>query len=195
MAHNNISLHPNDKIVWVDCETTGTNTVNEQPDQLLEIAILVTDRDLNLLDDTGLNLVVKHNNANELRERSHPVVQTMHDTTGLWDKLATGTPLADVDQEAYEYVRQFAPQPRTAYFAGNSLRLDMNVIERFLPTLSQHAHYRSLDITSLQIGLGLMASGVPDKPHTVNEHTAMADIRASLNQMRALRAFVQTITR
>jgi|GEM_PF-874312 len=178
-------------LAWTDVETTGLNPWTGE--ELLEIAVLVTDTDLNLLDEEGRTFTVLAGSPAEvalLRAKSDPFVQQMHDRTGLWGRVCDpdeALPLTDIDTALTEYIRQFAPQRRTARVAGNSVRLDMNFLEANLPRFYDHAHYRVLDVT------GLAASarwwGQMEVFKKEGTHTAMADIRESLAEARAVKEF------
>jgi len=49
-----VSDRPQDKIVWIDCEMTGLDL---ERDALIEVAVLVTDSELNVLGD-GIDVVI-----------------------------------------------------------------------------------------------------------------------------------------
>src|ERR1700749_246965 len=78
----------NDRLVWIDCEMTGLDI---ERDALIEIACLVTDADLNLLDD-GIDLIIKP--PAEALDQMSDVVRDMHTTSGLLADLPGGVTLA-----------------------------------------------------------------------------------------------------
>lgn len=171
--------------VWTDQETTGLIAHQEH---LLEVACLVTDINLNLLDDAGFHRVIRYDQvaAASMRNAADPFVQDMHDTSGLWEQLPSGAPLESVDADLLAYVMRFAPQPRQARFAGNSLRLDMNFTDQWLPRTAAHMHYRFLDVS----GIAYLANKWSDVPYMTKarNHEAMADVRESLAELRHLHA-------
>jgi oligoribonuclease len=191
MAPASKTSYPEKALVWIDVETTGLIAHKEQ---LLEVAILVTDLNLNLLDETGYQSAIyvgTHGPVALLRAASDPFVQKMHDTSGLWDVVgdpARSKPLAQVEGEALAYIKRFVPEPKTARVAGNSVRLDMNFLDEHLPSVTAHLHYRMADVSSLA-GMAQWWAGVPVFPKDF-AHTAMADIRESIAELRYLRARV-----
>ncbi|HZL80474.1 MAG TPA: oligoribonuclease [Demequina sp.] len=184
-THENAAIEPPDILVWCDEETTGLVAHHEH---LLEVAVLVTDVDLNLLDEVGFERIVHYDQGTvrRFRDNAAPVVRGMHDASGLWDRLSSGQAVDVVDQEMLAYIKQFAPNYRQARFAGNSLRLDMNFADEWLPETAAHMHYQFLDVSGMAF-LGKKWAGVPlmDKAYG---HTAMADIRESLAELKYLRA-------
>ena len=168
-------------IVWGDVETTG---LDAKKDFLLEIAVLVTDLDLNILDDTGYHAYVSH--IKEIvYNRANDYVREMHTTSGLWDKLGDGSKHTwEIDTELLEYIQQFAPGQRTARLAGNSVRLDANFFDSWLPKTANHLHYRILDVSSIAFEADIRDIPLFPKAGT---HEAMTDIRESIEELRYLR--------
>lgn len=177
-------------IVWGDVETTGLYA--NDPDQLLEVAVLITDYDLNVLDEHGFQAVIQHD-ARAMFDLADDYVKAMHDKTGLWDRLAMGLPPENVDEYLVDYIQAFQPEPKTARLAGNSVRLDANFIEAFLPQVSAHLHYRVLDVSSLAFEFNEVLD-VPDF-EKVRTHVAMDDIRESIAELRHYRRHYGTAMR
>lgn len=180
-----------DVIAWVDVETTGLNPW--EGESLLEVACLVTDTELNLLDEEGFEAYVPHTyqDMKTVSRNASQFVREMHEKNGLWDKLVLGDgevdgfPLAELDARLLEYVRGFAPEARTARLGGNSVRLDLNFLEKYLPETYGHLHYRFIDVTSVS-SLVYWWGGVP-KFEKRGNHTAMSDIRESIDELRYMR--------
>src|SRR5215207_181427 len=114
----------NSHLVWVDCEMTGLDIVN---DALVELAVLVTDDELNVLGD-GVDVVIKPPDA--ALEQMVEFVRSMHTTSGLLDELSAGITLADAEAQALDYIRQYVKDPRKAPMAGNSIATDRAFIAR-----------------------------------------------------------------
>ena len=169
-------------IVWADMESTGLRS--GRSDQLLEVAVLITDFDLNILDEAGFHAIAKHEKRDMVGIANDYVTQ-MHLKTGLWDKVDNGTPYYQMDRELLAYIKEFAPEERQARLAGNSVRLDANFFDEFLPLTAAHLHYRILDVSS--IAFEANAVHRIEVFHKKLEHTAMSDIRESIEELRYLR--------
>lgn len=179
--------YPEQALAWVDVETTGLDAHGEH---LLQVACLMTDLDLNELDPQGFEATIRYTPEQAARMRAAAVsfVQEMHDRSGLWSMLSdpdVTSPLGEVQAELLDYVTRFAPAARTARLAGNSVRLDLNFLDVNTPEVTGHLHYRMVDVSTVT-GLAQWWCGVPPMEKQQN-HTAMADIRESLAELRYLR--------
>ena len=133
-----------DRLVWIDCEMTGLDLVR---DALIEIACLVTDADLAVLDE-GVDLVIKPPPG--AVEQMADVVWYMHLSSGLLGELAGGITLEDAQDQVLAYVRGHAPEPRRVPLCGNSIATDRTFIARDMPALDAHQHYRRVDVSSIK---------------------------------------------
>lgn len=170
-------------ISWIDAETTGLEASQES---LLEVAVLITDTDLNIIDEAGFTTAVYYPETyvSLIRPRATPYVQEMHDKTRLWNRLPEGKTLSQTDKEMAAYIKQFIPQPKTSWLGGNSITLDRNFLQANLPETFNHLHYRSVDVTSV----GGLALWWYDEQFTKNlEHSAFADIKESIAELKFLR--------
>jgi oligoribonuclease len=174
-----------DRMVWVDCEMTGLDLVH---DALIELAVLVTDDDLNILGD-GVDVVIRPPDA--ALEQMDDFVRTMHTTSGLLDELAGGITLAEAEEQALDYIRQFVPDPGKAPMAGNSIATDRNFVVRDLPKLDAHLHYRMVDVSSIkELARRWFPRAYYQAPAKHGGHRALADITESINELAYYRAAV-----
>jgi oligoribonuclease len=175
-----------DKLVWIDCEMTGLELGR---DALIEIAVLVTDSELNVLDE-GLDIVIRC--ADDVLETMVPFVQQMHETSGLTELVRQSTvTLGQAEQLVLDYIKRFVLEPRTAPLCGNSIATDRGFIIRDMPELDAHLHYRMIDVSSIKelarrwyrrVYFGQPAKGLA--------HRALADILESVQELRYYRATI-----
>jgi oligoribonuclease len=172
-------------ICWIDVETNGTDC---EKNVLLEVACLVTDLELNILDETGYESVIWYPETlvDELKSNTDPFVVDMHEKTGLWDRLSQGKMKHKVEVELFEYIHAFIPERQTARLGGNSITLDRNFINKNLPSVGNHLHYRSIDVSTLA---GLAQYWVSPKVQYKKKtlHSAFSDIRESIEELKFLR--------
>lgn len=171
-----------DNLVWIDCEMTGLDL---GADALIEVAVLVTDGELNVLGE-GVDVVIKP--TDEALAQMGDFVTDMHRKSGLLDVLAAGVTLEEAEEQVLAYVRQHVPEVRKAPLAGNTIGTDRAFLARDMPTLEGHVHYRNVDVSSLK---ELAKRWYPriyfTAPSKSGNHRALADIRESIEELRYYR--------
>jgi oligoribonuclease len=175
----------NDRLVWIDCEMTGLDLAN---DALIEIAALVTDGELNILDE-GIDVVIKP--PEESLRQMNKVVRDMHTTSGLLRELPSGITLAEAEQRVLDYIRTHVPDAKKAPLCGNSIATDRSFLARDMVALDNHLHYRMVDVSSIK---ELARRWYPRvyfaSPEKNGGHRALADITESIRELRYYRAAV-----
>jgi oligoribonuclease len=177
-----------DELVWIDCEMTGLDL---RSDRLIEIAVLVTDGELNILGD-GIDVVIHADDA--ALSGMIDVVAQMHNRSGLVDEVRASTmDVATAEELILNYIRSHVKQARTAPLAGNSIATDRGFIARDMPTLNDYLHYRMIDVSSIK---ELCRRWYPriyfGQPEKGLAHRALADVHESIRELKYYRrtAFV-----
>lgn len=178
-----------DHLVWIDCEMTG---LDASSDRILEIACLVTDAELNVLDP-GLDLVMSC--KEEHLARMDDVVLTMHATSGLTEAVREATlTVEEAEKQVIDYIVGLVPDPKKAPLAGNSIGVDRGFLAHWMPTLDASLHYRMVDVSTVK---ELARRWYPrvyfQAPAKAGGHRALADIQESVQELRYYRSaiFVQ----
>jgi oligoribonuclease len=176
---------PVENLVWVDCEMTG---LTPETDALIEVAVLITDSELNVLGD-GVDVIIKPPEA--ALEAMGDLVREMHTTSGLLKTLATGVTMAEAEEQVMAYVCAHVPEPKKSPMAGNTLGMDRIFLARDMPRFEDHLHYRNIDVSSIK---ELVRRWYPkaffSQPEKKGKHRAMGDIRDSINELRFYRETV-----
>lgn len=175
-----------DELVWIDCEMTGLDL---KSDRLIEIAVLVTDAELNILDD-GLNVVIHA--PDSALDSMIDVVSQMHARSGLTQEVrASSVDVHTAEAMVLDYVRTHVKQAKTAPLAGNSIATDRGFIARDMPALDGYLHYRMIDVSSIK---ELCRRWYPriyfGQPEKGLAHRALADIRESIRELQFYRRTV-----
>jgi oligoribonuclease len=177
-----------DELVWIDCEMTGLDL---KTDLLIEIAVLVTDAELNILGD-GIDVVIHADDA--ALSSMIPVVTDMHTRSGLIEEVRASTvDVAAAEELVLDYIRSHVKQAKTAPLAGNSIATDRGFIARDMPKLDDFLHYRMIDVSSIK---ELCRRWYPriyfGQPEKGLAHRALADIHESIRELQYYRrtAFV-----
>lgn len=171
-------------LVWIDCEMTGLDPLH---DALVEVACLVTDPELNILGD-GVSVVIKPSAA--ALDAMGDFVRQMHQASGLLAELDGGMDLATAQAEVLAYVREHVPAGK-APLAGNTVGMDKVFLERDMPELMAHLHYRVVDVSSIK---ELARRWYPrvffNAPVKHGGHRALGDIRDSIRELKYYRETV-----
>lgn len=171
----------NDRIVWIDCEMTGLDLVR---DALVEVAVVVTDSELTVLD-AGIDVVITP--PAEALEQMQPVVREMHTRSGLLDALPGGMTMAEATDAVLTYLRGHV-DPGKAPLAGNSVGTDKGFLERDMPELVGHLHYRVIDVSSIkELARRWYPRAYFASPEKNGGHRALADILESIDELRYYR--------
>ncbi|HET6817226.1 MAG TPA: oligoribonuclease [Mycobacteriales bacterium] len=173
-------------LVWIDCEMTG---LDPQVDVLVEVAVVITDSELTLLDD-GLDILIATDPAK--LEGMEDVVREMHTASGLLEALATAsTTVEEAEQQVLDYVQRWVPERRKAPLCGNSIATDRTFITRYMPKLDDHLHYRMIDVSSIkELARRWYPRAYFNAPAKNGGHRALADIIDSITELRYYRAAV-----
>ena len=172
-----------DRLVWVDCEMTGLSL---EKDQLVEIAVVVTDSELNELD-AGINIIIRPADLAVL-DTMDDVVREMHDTSGLLEEIPNGVTVAEAEEKVLAYVKQHVPDARRAPLAGSSVYVDRGFLSRDMPELDAHLHYRVVDVSSIkEIARRWYPRAYFASPEKRGNHRALGDIRESIAELRYYR--------
>jgi oligoribonuclease len=172
-----------DSLVWIDCEMTGLDL---SKDALVEIAVLVTDSELNIVDE-GVDVVIHADDA--VLDTMPDIVREMHANSGLTPLVRASTvSVADAEAQVLDYVRTHIPDARTAPLCGNSIATDRGFIARDMPALDAHLHYRMIDVSSIK---ELCRRWYPrvyfGQPVKGLSHRALADIQESIRELEYYR--------
>ena len=172
-------------LVWIDCEMTGLNV---ELDCLVEVAVVITNSELEVVD-AGLDLVIKPSEAG--MANMGEFVRDMHTKSGLINEFDSGLELAEAERQILEYVQRFVPDARTAPLAGNSIGTDRMFINRYMPALDQHLHYRNIDVSSIkELSRRWFPRVYFNLPKKTGDHRALADILESIEELRYYRKTV-----
>ena len=166
-------------LVWIDCEMTGLDIVN---DRLIEVAVLITDSELNVLDP-GLDLII--NAADADLGGMTEFVADMHAKSGLTDAVRASTlTLAEAEQQLLAYIKRWVPERRTAPLCGNSIGTDRGFLARDMPELDDHLHYRMVDVSSVkELARRWFPRVYFAQPQKGLAHRALADIIESVREL------------
>ena len=168
-------------LIWVDMEMTG---LDPDKDRVLEIALLITDKDLNLLAE-GPVLAV-HQPDEVLAGMDEWCTRT-HTGSGLVERVRTSA----LDEQAavaqcLAFLRQWVPEG-VSPMCGNSIGQDRRFMARYMPELERYFHYRNLDVSTIKELVRRWKPELMDEFKKQGSHQALEDIRESVAELRFYR--------
>jgi len=176
-----------DRLVWIDCEMTGLDLA---VDELVEVAVVITDFELNLLDP-GFDIVIKPDQT--ALDNMGDFVREMHSASGLLEAIPDGVSLADAEYAVIEYILKFVPSEQQAPLAGNTIGTDRSFLAKYMPRVDKHLHYRNIDVSSIkELSRRWFPRVYFNAPAKDGGHRALADILESIRELEYYRraAFV-----
>lgn len=174
-----------DRLVWIDCEMTGLDI---DADELVEIAVVITDYDLKPVDD-GLDIVIKPDDS--ALANMGEFVTNMHTSSGLLEEIPLGVSVAEAEYQVLEYVLKHIPAEQRAPLAGNSIGTDRAFLTKFMPRLDAQLHYRNVDVSSIkELARRWYPRAYFNAPAKDGGHRALADILESIRELAYYRQAV-----
>lgn len=175
-----MALNPT-HLLWLDMEMTG---LSPETDRIIEVAIVVTDADLNTVAE-GPVLVVHQ--SDEVMNAMDSWNKGTHGKSGLIDRVrASQLDEAAVEAQMLEFVKQYVPA-RTSPMCGNSICQDRRFMARGMPQLEAFFHYRNLDVSTLKELAKRWRPGLSEGFKKSNKHEALADIYESIDELKYYR--------
>ena len=179
MAQSKPSLAEN--LVWLDLEMTG---LDPRTDRILEVAVIVTDPDLNILAEGPV--IAVHQPESVLESMNEWCVET-HGKTGLTERVRQST-ISETEAEkiTIDFLKQYA-EPGKSPMCGNTIGQDRRFLFNYMSDLHDFFHYRNIDVSTLK---ELARRWKPDLLKGMTKegsHKAIEDIRESIDEMKFYR--------
>jgi len=172
-------------LIWIDCEMTGLSL---EKDVLVEIAVLVTDSELNVIGD-GVDVVIRAS-ADELAGMND-FVTAMHTTSGLITEIPNGISVVEAELQVIAYLLECGLQSGKSPLAGNSVGVDRSFIARDMPVLNDFLHYRTIDVSSIkELARRWYPKAYFASPPKTGNHRALGDIQDSIAELAYYRSAV-----
>lgn len=171
-----------DNLIWIDLEMTG---LDPDADRILEIATLVTDKDLEIVA-TGPVLAIRQPEQTLAKMDAWNVEH--HTRSGLVARVRSeGVSEHAAEEATLAFLREYVPA-RTSPMCGNSICQDRRFLYRYMPALEAYFHYRHIDVSTFKELARRWAPAVADSVQKESAHQALADIEESIAELRHYRA-------
>ena len=170
------------KLLWVDLEMTG---LDPEKDQILEVAAIATDMDLNEIASYQAVVKVPESLMDE-RMVGEFWEKNSKSRDALKAQNRDGKPVKEIEQELLDFINQNCD--KELYLAGNSIHQDRRFIEREMPTLNSKLHYRMLDVSAWKI---YFENALGKKFIKPENHRALDDINGSIEELKWYLTFLK----
>jgi oligoribonuclease len=168
-------------LVWIDMEMSG---LVPDRDRILEVAMVVTDADLNTIAEAPVYVL---HQPEEVLESMDAWIKATHGKSGLVDKVRASTfGEAEVEARLIEFLKPIVAA-RTAPLAGNTVHQDRRFMARYMPLFEQYLHYRIVDVSTLKELARRWRPEVLQGVAKEGRHEALADVHESIEELRHYR--------
>lgn len=168
-------------LIWIDMEMSGLSPDN---DRVLELAIVITDSQLNVVVEGPVKVV---HQADDVFERMDSWNKSTHKKSGLIDRSRAATQdEAQVEAELIAFLEQYVPLSASP-MCGNSICQDRRFLARHMPKLEAFFHYRNLDVSTLKELAKRWKPGIMSGFAKHGKHEALADIHESIEELKYYR--------
>ena len=170
-----------ENLIWIDLEMTGLDTFN---DVIIEIATVVTDKDLNVLAEGP---VIAIHQPEATLAKMDDWNQKQHGGSGLIKRVqASALSEADAEQATLAFLKQYVPVGASP-MCGNSICQDRRFLARQMPELERFFHYRNLDVSTLKELANRWKPGLAAGFKKESHHLALADVHDSIDELKYYR--------
>lgn len=168
-------------LIWIDLEMTG---LNPETDLIIEIATIVTDKDLNIL---AQGPVIAVHQSDEALAAMDDWNQLHHGQSGLIERVkASRIDDTEAERLTLAFLKDWVPA-NTSPICGNSIGQDRRFLVRYMPELEAYFHYRNLDVSTLKELAARWAPEIKDGFKKQTKHQALDDIIESIEELRYYR--------
>lgn len=182
-----MAQHSATNLVWIDLEMTG---LNPEVDKIIEIATIITDKDLNIVEQGPVYAI---HQPDELLNLMDEWNQTHHGESGLIRRVRESQVSEELAmRQTLNFIQYYVPAG-VSPLCGNSIAQDRRFLRRYMAELDAYFHYRNIDVSTIKELVRRWAPHIVQKHCKANKHQALEDIKESISELRFYREHVFNI--
>lgn len=170
-----------DSLIWIDLEMTGLDV---NTDSILQIACIVTDGSLSKVVE-GEEIAIHH--SDDVLDSMNEWCREHHGKSGLVEQVRSSrVDMKTAEDRVLAFIKTYAEE--NSPIAGNSVHVDVQFLKRHMPRITEYAHYRIVDVSTIgELCKRWYPRECKRQKKKVLAHTAMSDIRESIEQLQYLK--------
>ncbi len=171
-------------LIWIDLEMTGLNPMK---DRIIEIALIVTDKNLNVVAE-GEAMAIHQ--PTSILEKMDDWNTEHHTDSGLWARVEESEySVQDAERLSIEFLQEHIDIHRSP-MCGNTICQDRRFLAKWMPDLENYFHYRQIDVSSIKELFTRWNPKILDGFSKKGNHLAMDDVRESIDELKYYRQFL-----
>lgn len=168
-------------LIWLDLEMTG---LEPERDVILEIAIIITDSELNILAQGPVFAISQ---TDDVLDNMNPWCIEHHGKSGLTQRCRESkTSLAEATKQSLAFIKQWVPKGKSP-MCGNSIGQDRRFINKYMPEFEDYFHYRNLDVSTVKELARRWRPEILNSVKKTGAHLALDDIKESIEELKVYR--------
>lgn len=174
-------------LVWLDMEMSGLN-VNK--DVILEVAVVITDSELNILGETESYAVYQ---SDDIINNMDKWNTNTHTKSGLITRVRESNYSVDkIEHELLKFIKKYTYKNQSP-LCGNTIHQDRKFIVSYMPNLEDYLHYRNIDVSTIKELAKRWYPEIAKGFIKHNKHEALADIHESIAELRYYREQIMIV--
>ena len=169
------------RLIWVKCEV--------DKDALLEVAVVVTEG--GTLETVAATESIAISTPKDILDKMDPWCVKQHGVSGLTKAFLESQISLEEAEDMVMKVVESVTEKGESPLAGNTVSFDRSFLEKHMPRLASHLHYRNVDVSTVkELARRWYSDEYRQAPKKTGGHRALGDIEDSIKELKYYRRTV-----